>query len=115
MAFLLLAPTVLSFLIFSAHLFRAGALIFIPPLIFSLALLAVRRPWVARFFQLLLVGIAFLWILQALLTAGSRIADGQPWVRMAVILTGVAVFALISALLFEARPLRRRYPRRSLM
>lgn len=115
MAVLLLAPTVLSFLVFCAHLVRNGMGILVPFVLLSLGLLALRTPCVARCFQAALVSIALLWGLQIVLIAGRRIADGEPWIRMAVILSCVALFAVFSAVLFEARPLRRRYPRRALV
>lgn len=115
MVVLLLTPTVLSFLVFSAHLLRAGMGILIPLVLLSLGLLWLRTPCVARFFQFALLVIALVWGAQILLIAARRMADGEPWIRMAVILSGVALFAIVSALLFETRTLRRRYPRRSLV
>lgn len=108
---LLLLPSFLSLLIFSAHLFRAGALIFVPFLLASLLLLCIRHGLVARFFQLLLLFVALQWVLVALFLANERMNAGVPWIRMTVILGSVALFALISAALFEAPPLLRRYPR----
>lgn len=115
MVVLLLTPTVLSFLVFSAHLMRGGMGVLIPLVLLSLGLLWLRTPCVARFFQLALLAIAILWGVQILVIAARRMADGEPWIRMAVILSFVALFALVSALLFETRTLRRRYPRRALI
>jgi hypothetical protein len=114
MVVLLLAPTVLSFLVFSAHLMRNGMVILVPFVLLALGLLWFRTPCVARFFQLALFVIAFLWGVQILLLASRRLADGEPWVRMSVILASVAIFALFAAALFETRALRRRYPRRAI-
>jgi hypothetical protein len=35
--------------------------------------------------------------------------SAQPWTRLAIILGGVACFTLVSALLLEFPPVRRRY------
>lgn len=114
MAFLLVVPTILSLLIFCAHLFRSGALVFVPLVLLSMPLLALRSGLVARFFQLLLVFISAQWVLTALFLANKRANAGEPWMRMAAILGGVALFAFFAAALFETPPLLRRYPRRFL-
>lgn len=113
-SFLLLLPTFLSLLIFCAHLFRAGALLLIPLVLFVLPLLLIKSGIVARLFQLLLLFIAMQWAIYAWMLADERMDAGRPWMRMAAILAGVGVLALISAALFEAPPLMRRYPRRFL-
>jgi hypothetical protein len=111
MTALLLTPTVLSVLIFCAHLFRAGFVLLIPPLLISLGLLIYRSGAVARFFQLLLLAISGVWIFTAFQLGTRRMEQGEPWLRMALILGGVAVFALFAAALWESETLLRRYPR----
>jgi hypothetical protein len=108
---LLLAPTVLSVLIFCAHCFRGGLVLLIPPLLISLGLLVYRSGAVARFFQLLLLAIAGVWVFTALRMGLQRMEAGEPWLRMALILGGVALFALFAAALWESDTLLRRYPR----
>jgi len=112
MAFLLLVPAVLSVLIFCAHLFRAGALLFVPLVLLTLPLLFVRSGWVARLFQFLLLFIAVEWVLTTAFIANARQEAGLPWIRMAIILGCVALFAVGAAALFETPRLHRRYPRR---
>lgn len=114
MSFLLLFPTVLSVLIFCAHLFRNGFALLIPPVLISLGLLFFRSGAVARIYQLFLLFIAGQWALTAF-NIGMRRADaGESWLRMALILGAVGAFALFSAALFESPTLLRRYPRRLL-
>jgi hypothetical protein len=111
MTFLLLVPAILSLLVFCAHLLRSGAGILIPLVLMSLALLLVKHGLVARFFQFMLTLVAAQWVLTAIFSAREHAASGQPWLRMAIILGSVALFTFVSALLFEAPPLARRYPR----
>jgi hypothetical protein len=111
MTALLLTPTVLSVLIFCAHLFRAELVLLIPPLLISLGLLIYRSGAVARFFQLLLLAISGVWIFTAFQLGTRRMEQGEPWLRMALILGGVAVFTLFAAALRESETLLRRYPR----
>jgi uncharacterized membrane protein len=111
MTVLQLSPTVLSVLVFCAHCFRGGLVLLIPPLLLSLGLLIYRSGAVARFFQLLLLAIAGVWIFTALQIGMRRMEAGEPWLRMALILVGVALFALFAAALWESDTLLRRYPR----
>lgn len=111
---LLLIPTFLSLLLFCAHLFRNGWLLLIPFVLVMIPLLLVRHGLVARLFQLLLLFLAIQWALFGWMLAERRMDAGEPWLRLALILGGVALFNLIAAALFEAPPLMRRYPRRIL-
>lgn len=108
---LLLLPAVLSLLVFCAHLFRDGSIFLMLPVLFSLFLLLVRRAWVARFFEVLLLVAALEWARSALFLALERDEAGQPWLRAVLILAAVALFTLFSGSLFETRALLRFYPR----
>lgn len=109
MNFVRLIPVLLSALLMAAHFSRAD----ITPLVWlSLAfplILLVRRPWVARLTVVLLVIAGAEWIRTLLTIAGRRQADGDPWLRMAVILGAVAAATLASALVFRNKHLRIRY------
>lgn len=111
MRFLLLAPTVLCVLVFCASLFRGSFVLPIPPLVISLGLLVFKSGAVARYFQLLLLGITGYWIFTAFRLGLARSQAGEPWLRMALILGGVALFNLFAAALWESKPLLRHYPR----
>lgn len=111
MTALQLTPTVLAVLVFCAHCFRSGLIFLIPPLLISLGLLVYRSGAVARFFQLLLLAISGVWIFTALRIGLQRMDAGEPWLRMALILGGVAGFTLFAAALWESDTLLRRYPR----
>jgi len=112
MVFLLLLPTLLSWLVFCAHLVRNGFLVAVPFVLPLPLLLLVRHGLVARLFQLLLLFIAAQWLLVGAIRAAHRAEAGEPWLRMLLILAGVALLAFLSAACFEAPRLQRRYPRR---
>jgi hypothetical protein len=112
MSFLLLLPTILSWLVFCAHLFKVGMLPLLPFVLPLPLLLLVKHGLVARFFQVALFFIAAQWILVAVFTAAQRADAGEPWLRLVLILTAVALFAFVAAACFEAPRLQRRYPRR---
>jgi hypothetical protein len=109
MNFVRLLPVLLSFVLVAAHFSRND----ITPLVYvSLALpflLLVRRPWVPRMFQVLLILGGLEWLRRLVVLASERHAAGESWVRLAVILGAVAAFTFLSALVFRCRALRERY------
>lgn len=72
-------------------------------------LLFVRKSWVPRVFQLVLLLGAIEWLRSLFVFAQMRIAFDEPWLRLAVILGAVALFTALSGLVFRARALRERY------
>ena len=111
MTALLLTPVVLSLVVLAAHFLRDGHLTLVILTLGLVALLPLRRSWVPRLFQGVLVLAAAEWIRTLLQLRDFRIALGQPHGRMTAILVGVAAFTALSALVFEAPRLRRRYHR----
>jgi hypothetical protein len=106
---LLLTPAVLSLLVLAAHFSRHDVPV-LPWVCVALPLLLiVRRPWVPRVMQLVLVVGAIEWLRTTVMLVGQRMDAGDPWLRMAVILIVVALVAAGSALLLETRRIRRRY------
>lgn len=98
MAALLLIPVVLSFVVLAAHVVRMG----IPFLPFLLALapllLLTRQVWAARLLQFVLLMGTLEWVRTTMVLTRSRMVQGEPWVRMAVILVAVAIVTAASAL-----------------
>ena len=109
MNLLRLLPVILSFLLLGAHFYRAG----LPPLtLLSLAVLALlflRKSWVPRLFQALLILGAIEWLRTLYVLAAMRIAWGEPWTRLALILGGVALLTALSGPVFQGRKLKARY------
>ncbi|MDP1899640.1 MAG: hypothetical protein Q8K96_04210 [Rubrivivax sp.] len=105
---LLLAPG-LALALLGAHFYRAGSW----PLVFAclvlLALLAWPRAWVARLVQAGLVAGAIEWLWTAFGFVQQRLALGQPWLRLALILGAVALLTAASALVFRHPRLRSRF------
>ncbi len=102
-------PIVLSLIVLAAHFLRGGGLVIAVGVLGLLALLAVRRPWVARLMQVVLVLGALEWIRTLVTLTMHRSEQGQPFLRMMLILGLVAAVTLISAWLFETRRMRRIY------
>jgi hypothetical protein len=109
MNFVRLLPVVVSFLLLAAHFYRAG-MPWLTVLCLALPLLLIPKDArLPRLFQVLLALGALEWLRTLYALAGIRLAFGQPWGRLALILGGVAVFTLASGLVFRSRELKRRY------
>jgi len=104
----LLAPA-LALLLLAAHFYRAAAWPLLAVTLGLLALLALRRSWVPGLLQLALLAGAAEWLWTAALLAQQRLALGQPWLRMALILGAVALLTLAAALVFRSAALKSRY------
>ena len=109
MNFLRLLPVILSFLLLGAHFYRAGLLPLTLLCVAVLFLLLLRKSWVPLLFQVLLMLGALEWLRTLFTFAQMRIAFGEPWTRLAIILGAVAIFTALSGLVFKNRKLAARY------
>ena len=107
-ATLLFAPG-LALALLAAHYYRAGSTPMVAACLVLLALLAWPRAWVARLVQLSLLAGAAQWLWTTFGFVQQRLALGLPWMRLALILGGVALLTAASALVFRHPRLRRRY------
>ena len=110
MTFVRLFPVIFCALLLGAHFFRAGlTYLALLTLLFPLILL-VKRAWVARLTQFVLVLGGIEWVRTLLVFVAERRETGQSWTRLAVILGCVALFTIGSGLLFSlSGALRKRY------
>ena len=109
MNLLRLLPVILSFLLIAAHFYRAGYPVLTGLLTGMLFMLFFRKPWVPRLFQWMLILGSIEWLRTLYGFAAMRIAWDQPWARLALILGGVALFTLLSGLVFRSTRLRAFY------
>jgi len=105
---LLVLPSLAATLL-AAHFYRAGQLALAVFAVGALVLLAVPRPWAARVLQVALLAGALEWLRTLALFASARMAAGQPYLRLALILLAVAAFTAASAAVFQHSRVRRRY------
>jgi hypothetical protein len=107
--FLYLCAPALAFVVLAAHFLRAGNWVGIAVCAVVMGLLFVPRRWAARAIQgaLLLAAIEWLRLTVALVLA--RQAMGEPFLRLALILGGVALFTAISALVLQTKRVRARF------
>jgi hypothetical protein len=104
-----LSPVILSALLLAAHFSRHGLpTLVVLSLLLPLVLL-IKRPWAARAVQAILVLAAIEWLRTLVVLMRARLAAGEDWVRMAVILGVVASVTLASTLVFRNPKVRERY------
>jgi hypothetical protein len=104
-----LIPVYLSFLLLAAHFYRAGFIPLAAICVAILLLLLIRKSWIPRLYQVLLLAGAVEWLRALYDFAAMRIAFDQPWTRLALILGAVALFTAASGLVFNNRKLRSFY------
>lgn len=104
-----LLPVILAFGLLAAHFSRADML---PAVVVSLAipfLLLIRKAWVARSIQVLLVLGAAEWIRSMFGYISIRKETGEDWARLAIILVSVALLTACAGLVFRGKSLKKRY------
>jgi hypothetical protein len=106
---LLHIPVVLILVVLGAHFLRYGSYVGVFAALTLIALLFLRRPWVARVMQVVLVLGTLEWLRTMYEIAQIRALHGQPFGRMLVILGIVAAVTLCSALLFQSKTLKTVY------
>jgi hypothetical protein len=104
-----MVPIILTVVVLAAHFLRDGSHAVTVLLIAMLPLLALRRRWVARLFQGVLLFGAVTWMMTTAEILRFRAEAGQPYTRMTVILGAVTFVTAASALLFETRRAKARY------
>jgi hypothetical protein len=104
-----LLPAALALLVLGAHFLRAGNLALVAAALAVVALLFVRRPWAARIVQGALVLGAFEWLRTLALLAAERRAASAPYLRMMLILVGVALATALSLLAFRSRAVKEHF------
>jgi cytochrome c biogenesis protein CcdA len=109
MKVLLYIPIVLSLFVFAAHFLRSGFWPLTLGMLFLPVLLGLRQPWVARLVQIVLIIAGLEWVRTLFNLTMWRSRQGEPSLRMAVILGIVAAVAIGASLLFQGKTLKRIY------
>ena len=104
-----LLPPALALLVLGAHFLRAGHLALVAAAAAVVAIQFVRRPWAARIVQGALVLGTLEWLRTVALLAEERRAAGAPYLRMTLILAGVALATALSLLAFRSRAVREHF------
>ena len=112
MTTLLLTLPTLSLALLGAHFYRANLWPVVALCgVLLLLLWTQRRPWAATLLQWGLVLGAAEWLWTVFVLVQQRVAMGQAWQQLALILLAVTVFTAASALVFRHPRLRQRFAR----
>ena len=103
---LLFILPVLSSLLLAAHFSRVGnewlplVCLLLPLILFT------RKRWVMRGFQLFLLAGGLIWLERAMVLIKVRQYNNAPWIRLVIILSTVALFTILSALVFQNKKIK---------
>lgn len=106
---MLLALPGLALVLLAAHLLHAGWWPLATLALLLVALLFVRRPWAARALQVVFAVATAEWLLTAWNLARMRIAHGQPYLRLLLILGAVALLTALAAWAIQRPRLREHF------
>ncbi len=104
-----LLPVVLSLIVLGAHFLRSGSLVLVAVVLILLCLLGVRRVWTVRTVQVALLFGVVEWVRTLARLVALRAQQGEPVLRLTLILGSVALLTGLSTLMFRSARLRRWY------
>jgi hypothetical protein len=104
-----LTPVIISFLLLAAHFSRNDQFLFVLISFAALGLLFIRQVWSVRAIQALLLLGGIEWVISMLRYITERKANGEDWVRLAIILSVVALFTIVSGLVFFSKKMKAHY------
>lgn len=107
--FLRIIPLIISALLLAAHFLRQGNLALVGLCLGVLGLLWVKKRWSLLVLQLFAYGAAVIWTSTAMAIVQERLALGEPWERVAVILGTVALFSVLAGLLLNTPVVKEKY------
>jgi uncharacterized membrane protein HdeD (DUF308 family) len=90
-----ITPIVLCALLAGAHFLHQGWAWGVAVSIASLGLLAIEQRWAGRVMQLLLIVMSLEWVRTMTVLVEQRQQTGQPWTKLVVILSAVAMFTVL--------------------
>jgi hypothetical protein len=93
----------------AAHFLRAGSLIPTVLCLLTPTLFLVRRRWSLLLLQSLAYAAAVIWLGTAWQIVALRRLFGEPWLRAAAILVGVAAISVLAGLLLRQGAVQQRY------
>ena len=109
MIILRLFPVILSTILFAAHVLRFNGLFWAIAVLLLLLTLLFRKPWIIRFWQILLSFAALKWVIITIELIQMRIAFDMPYLRLVVILFTVIIFNVFTIAWLESGKIKAHY------
>lgn len=100
---------IISSVLLAAHFSRADMNLLVPVALLIPFILLIKRKWIIRIYQIYLILGGFIWIERLLFLRRMRIAMGESWTVMAIILGVVALLTLFSAWMLQNKKLHNAY------
>ena len=104
-----LIPMLFSVMFLAAHFLRTGPMILALLCLIVPLTLFVRRIWALRLVQIFLLLGAAEWVRTLIVLVQDRQAQGEPWLRLVIILGAVAAFTAGAAFILQAKKVRDHY------
>lgn len=99
---------IFTWLLLAAHFSRADNTLLMILSLMAPLLLLIKRGWSLRILQGFTFAGAIVWIYTTWKLAEARISSGDDWIRMAVILTVVALITIAASILIGSGKARKR-------
>ncbi len=113
MIFVRLFPVIFSMMLFAAHFLRFSGLPTATVSLLLLLTLFIRRPWVLRFWQVVMLFATLMWIDTTFNLVHQRVEMGTPWGRLAIIMGVVIAFTVFSGIWLENKKIKSFYHKES--
>ena len=107
--FTLLLPIILSFLMISAHFYRAGNTVIAVTSLFIPFLLLIKKHYTAKIIQLMLLISSMEWLRTIYQITSIRIKFQMPWLRFTFIMSFVFLLTFLSVFIFKLKPIKKIY------
>ena len=106
MTILYLFPPITGLLLLGLHFFRNDNTLAMYLSFFVIFVMFIRRSWAARILQTCLIIGAFEWVRTTISLIFERNENGEPFLRLSIILGAVALFTLLSSLVFQTKRIK---------
>jgi len=104
-----LLPVILSFILLGAHFSRLNFnTLMLLSVLFPLMLL-IKKNWIPKLFQIALIVATIEWLRSLYIYIIEYQQIGKPWTRLLIIIGSVALFTLLSALVFQLKSVKEKY------
>jgi hypothetical protein len=100
---------ILAAVLLGAHFWRAGNFVLALICVLTPLLFLVKQGWSWLAVQLFAYASVVIWFITTITIVQERIHWGQPWLRVIVILGGVALFSAWAGLLLNSPRVKARY------
>jgi len=100
---------IISSVLLAAHFSRVDLNWLVPLALLFPFILFIKRKWIIRTYQIYLICGGLIWIERLLFLRRMRIAVGESWTVMAIILGVVALITLLSALMLQNKKVLNAY------